>query len=66
MKKILVSLLAMLLILTVMVGKASCGKNKTVEVSFIVDGESYRTVEVKKGESQRVGQSPVLSCPLVG
>ena len=40
MKKILVSLLAMLLILTVMVGTASCGtKNEKITVSFIVDGK---------------------------
>ena len=59
MKKILVSLLAMLLILTVMVGTASCGKNKTVEISFIVDGESYRTVEVKKGEAIPMPDEPM-------
>ena len=58
MRKVLVSLITLLLVLTTSVGLASCGKVE-FKVDFVVDGEVYATVNTSGKETIKIPSDPV-------
>ena len=58
MKKTLSLVFAFALVLAVMLGLASCGKDIEFNVNFVVDGEVYATVGTSGNESIRIPENP--------
>ena len=58
MKKTLSLVFAFALVLAVLLGLASCGKDVEFNVNFVVDGEVYATVGTSGNESIKIPENP--------